>query len=464
VTAALRRCWPAAPLAGAIGALSYLLTRQLDAQSVSDEGVYTLSVQAFAHGEALGRDVFTSQPPGFYLWLRGLALLLGDSLHDLRVGMILTVALGAVALYAVGHVFGGPLGGLGSVAVLAVASPLAISGARVYADTPAYALASVALACAALRRPVPAGVLLTASISAKLSGVTAIPPVLAVVWVRAERDWRPVARCAAAALAAAGALALLFVSDLTALWADAVSYHVSSFTFAAFGFDAWHRLERGQGWITLGLFAAAVAATLLRGRRLWPLWLWPLGAIVFVAGQKPLHDNHLLVIPYSFACACGPALATLLERRAPRRAALLLALGAAAAAGAYTQALHWSDTLVRGEDPRLVAAAAQLDRVTKPGDLVVSDQPIVALLAHRRVPGPLVDTAVLRFLTGSTSPAAVGRIVETEPVAAVVAGRAFAIPSLARALAPYLRRTFAHVLRLPAATIFYGRRALVSRS
>ena len=35
---------------------------------------------------------------------------------------------------------------------------------------------------------------------------------------------------------------------------------VSSFSFQNFGFNAWHRLERGQGWITLGLLAAALVA------------------------------------------------------------------------------------------------------------------------------------------------------------------------------------------------------------
>ncbi len=78
------------------------------------------------------------------------------------------------------------------------------------------------------------------------------------------------------------------------------------------------------------------------------------------------------------------------------------------------------------ERPELVAAAEVLARVTRPDDLVVSDQPIVPFLADRRVAGPLVDTAVLRFQTGSLTDDEVMKVLEEYDVRAVVAGRAFA--------------------------------------
>jgi hypothetical protein len=77
------------------------------------------------------------------------------------------------------------------------------------------------------------------------------------------------------------------------------------------------------------------------------------------------------------------------------------------------------------EQPELVAAAETLRRVTKPNDLVVSDQPIVPFLAGRVVWGPLVDTANLRFQTGSLTPAEVLRELDRGDVAAVVVGRSF---------------------------------------
>ena len=71
-------------------------------------------------------------------------------------------------------------------------------------------------------------------------------------------------------------------------------------------------------------------------------------------------------------------------------------------------------------------AAAALRQVARPGELVVSDHSIVPFLADRRVAGPLVDTAVLRFQTGSLTDEEVMRVLEERNVTAVVAGRAFA--------------------------------------
>ena len=88
------RLWPLAPLALIVAAQAYLLSRQLALRAVSDEANYVLSMQALAHGESLGRDVFISQPPLFFLWLRWLAYPLGESLHAMRLAMLLTAAIG----------------------------------------------------------------------------------------------------------------------------------------------------------------------------------------------------------------------------------------------------------------------------------------------------------------------------------------------------------------------------------
>jgi len=89
--------------------------------------------------------------------------------------------------------------------------------------------------------------------------------------------------------------------------------------------------------------------------------------------------------------------------------------------------------------------------VTKPGELVISDQPIVAFLAHRQMPGKYVDTASLRFDTRSLTEPEVLR--DAGRVAAVFAGRAFAErPTLMAALPKHFR----HRASLPAGVIFYG--------
>ena len=101
------------------------------------------------------------------------------------------------------------------------------------------------------------------------------------------------------------------------------------------------------------------------------------------------------------------------------------------------------------EEPELVAAADTLRRITRPGDLVVSDDSIVPFLAGRRVAGPLVDTAVLRFQTGSLTDAEVLRELERYDVRAVAVGRAFAErPALLRGLAARYRLVRAGPVRI----------------
>jgi 4-amino-4-deoxy-L-arabinose transferase-like glycosyltransferase len=457
----MSRWWPLPALGAILGGQVFLLSRQLHIRVVSDEANYVLSVHAMKHGEALGRQIFISQPPGFFLWLRGLTFVLGDSLREARLAMIVTVALAAIALYVVGKELVGPIGGLAAVVLLTITAPMAIEGAQVYADTPAYALGAVAVALAVVRRPLLAGVVLTAAVSCKLSGVIAIPPVLALVATRSEHPWRALLRCAAGAAALAAVLTLVFVRDLSQIWNGVISYHVTSYKFV--GFDAKARLENWTSlhapyfWFTV----LAVLVALVRARRLWPLWLWPLSAVAFLFWQKPLHDNHMLVLPYSFAGAAGPTLGTLVNGVRPRLAAGLVALGLLAAAGGYVQQFHWADQQTKDEDPRLVFAAKKLDEVTKPGDLVISDQGIVALMAHRDVPGALADSSVMRFVSGNLTVADLKRIIATKPVQAVVAARAFVIPELAPKILPYLQRSFVHVLPLPGlpgAYIYYGRR------
>jgi len=133
------------------------------------------------------------------------------------------------------------------------------------------------------------------------------------------------------------------------------------------------------------------------------------------------------------AVPAGIALGALLEQ-VPKRELALGALALILAAG-YVQQQRRASLDDVPEEPALVQAAELLRRETRPDDLVVSDQSIVPFLADRRVAGPLVDTAVLRFQTGSLTDAEVVRELDTNGVRAVVAGRAFAHrPALLRVL------------------------------
>jgi hypothetical protein len=96
-------------------------------------------------------------------------------------------------------------------------------------------------------------------------------------------------------------------------------------------------------------------------------------------------------------------------------------LVALAVAAGYVQQLHRVDVARTPEPASNVAAAHALARLTPPGTLTVDDRPIVSFLAHRRVVGPLVDLAYLRWETGSLTDAKVIR--EMKPAGAVVVSR-----------------------------------------
>jgi hypothetical protein len=98
-----------------------------------------------------------------------------------------------------------------------------------------------------------------------------------------------------------------------------------------------------------------------------------------------------------------------------------------ALAAGYAQAHRRAASEHRAEEPGIVWAAQELARATSPDELVVSDLPYAAYLADRRLPGELVDTARLRFATGSLTRAEVLRIIEERCVRAVAAGRVFTV-------------------------------------
>jgi hypothetical protein len=57
-------------LLGVLVVAGVLFGRGLDAATNYDEGVYLASLDALTHDQALGKDVYASQPPGFYVLLQ----------------------------------------------------------------------------------------------------------------------------------------------------------------------------------------------------------------------------------------------------------------------------------------------------------------------------------------------------------------------------------------------------------
>ncbi len=416
------------PVAAALVALAVaqwaLLARSLRVEPFFDEGTYLLSVGALRGGFALGRDVFASQPPLFYDLLHGLAALFGATLRGLREATIATSLVAIPSAFLLGRALIGRAAGLLAASLLMVAPPFPLYGSRIFADTPSLAFASLAVALAGAGAAVPAGAVLAAAILVKLSAVTALPAVVALCLVARVRPAR-LALGVAAAAAVLGLVALVHLDGLGSIWSDAVSYHTRA-SSSGVGLSASHELRSYFNpktpflWLTVAGAAGAVVAGSWRVRA---VWLWPAAAVVFVATHTPLHENHLLTLPFAFAPAVGVGLGAGL-RRVPWQRAAYAAAALLVAAG-YVQQWRSVDSQRVPVDPRLVAAAARVRELTPAGAFVVSDQPYVPVLAHRPVPPDLVDTANLRFEAGFLTVTRIQRDVARYRVRMVVAGRSF---------------------------------------
>ena len=186
------------------------------------------------------------------------------------------------------------------------------------------------------------------------------------------------------------------------------------------------------------------------------LWGWAVAAFIFLAMYSPIHYNHLVALPVPLALAAATSLgAQVTSLRGRPRDAALVVLALVVAAGFAQQ---WRRVAIADESQSAVeiAAASILRRVTGPEDFVATDLPVSGVLADRLVPGPLVDTAYLRFQTGSLTPAAVLAEIDRWCVTAVVAGRAFADEP---AVMEGLRERFARESAASGATVLFDRRS-----
>jgi 4-amino-4-deoxy-L-arabinose transferase-like glycosyltransferase len=437
-----------------VAAQFFLLTRLRDSETFLDEGVYLVSLVELQHGEALGRDVFASQMPGFYVLLEAIGAVTGVTVVGIRTGLAAITALGAVFAFLLGRRLGGTLAGVLMAGLIASAPVLPLIGGHIFADPTAMVLVLASLWLAAAQRPTAAGATFASAALVKLSVVSAAPTL--VVLVLAIAPWRrSVLRAAGGALAVAAVVAIAYARDLGALWDGAVSYHVSGRHNLGVGgpdkLQAFFDYTTPYFWFVV----AGAVATVWTWRRVWGLWLWPLLACVFVLRFQPLRDNQLVLLPYSFAVPTSVALGLVSRWRSPRVVIAAVALASVALAVGWNQQRNRVKIDLRPEDAGLVQAAAEVRRLTQPDDFVVSDQPIVAFMADRRIPGEFVDTSSLRFDTGSLTIPGVLRNIRDDPrIAVVVAGRAFYMrPELLEGLG----RIFEHRVVGPSGVVFYGR-------
>lgn len=438
----MSRRWEALLLGGVLLAAGALYASSLHAAANYDEGVYLASLDALGHGQALGTDVYASQPPGFYVLLQALSLLPGDGVVGLRTAFLLVALVGLVAAYAIGRKLAGVAGGLGAAALLAVTAPYPVQAARVQADTAsvALALAAVAVLCYAGRcswRAAAAGVLAGAAVSVKLLALPIIAPI--AVLLVARRSWRAAGALVAGAWVAWIALAGTYAGALGELWQTVVTDHRLARSLGPSLADNADRvLLHPLDWATpagvlvpIGLVCAVV---FLRRVELLALGAWIVASAAFLVYQRPLLDHHLVLLATVLAVTAGAGIGGAVTR-VPRPARLALAgVAALAVLAGFVQEERRLDRQA-GEPDAVRWAAEQLRRHTYPGELVATDLPIVPYLAGHRVPGQLIDSSYVRLGTGALTDAAILEELERGPIQAVVVGRLYTErPALVEAL------------------------------
>jgi len=257
-----------------------------------------------------------------------------------------------------------------------------------------------------------------------------------LLWLLRGRVWHALA----AAAVVAAALLSLHVGVLPELWDAGVTYHERARDTPDVlphpHREIFDQISRRSPFFWLTIAALVVAAAPLARRRpprAWPLWSWVGLGLLFLLTHAPLHDNHLIVFPFTLALAVGATLGSVL----PRRPAVYAA-AAAVLAVAYVQQVRSVDHVRHPEPESRLAASRALERLVPPGALTIDDRPSISFFADRTVVGELVDTAFLRYETGFLTDAEVIR--ELPRARAVVVSRALATrPRVLRAI----RRGFA---------------------
>lgn len=437
-------------LVSLLAAATLLLARGLGVPSREfDEGVYLASADLLRRGLGLGDEVFTSQPPLFLTFVDWINWLAGGSVAALR-GATLAVALGgAIAGWALVRRIAGRGAGLAAAGLVLLAPGVVDAAAVVSADVPAVALGTAALLAARAARSRPAAGALAGALlaSALLVKLLAAPFVVAIaVGALLERPpRRAVAWFATGSLAVVSLVALAYASVLPEIWAGAVVMHLDAREVPAIP------MEVPLAPVVLICLAygglAAILALGLRDVGRAGLGRWArdradliaalAAGLMLVALHRPLLHHHLVVVAWPLALLAASAM----PRGVPAARHVAAALAVLLLA---PWAVHGRETVEGRDRARLHQAAALVAGSTRSTDAVVSDLPLVPLLAERPASAVTVDPSYVRVSTGSLRRA---QIVEAAGHAgAVVTGRSFkSVPGLAGKL----RRMFRTARRLP---------------
>jgi len=389
------------------------------AQYDYDEGVYAETAVAAARGERLYTEVFLSQPPVLIDVLRAVYRVGGATLPTARGAVLLLVILWLPALFVIPAATGRPRAGALAVCAAVGSAAFATAAHTVQMDGPSEALSAVAIALGVLGSRGEAllwwGAAGATWALAVLTKLTAFPTLVPLVLVALTAPRvvgtfpAPHARLARLAATFVGA-AVGAVPFLPSVWtpafaAQAVRFHLAAGhaigIAPAANLAAEARFLTGA-WPLTAAAAVGVWATLRALRapghdawlsRVCVVWLGAEAAALIAI--TPLWPHHfvLLLSPLALLAGAGADAALARSSAIPRHA---VAVAAAAAVLAYVVA-GAGPAATRGNSALLRRAAQTLVRFVPADGTVLTDDPVVAFLAGRRVPAGVIDTSLVRI-------------------------------------------------------------------
>ena len=430
-----------APLAIVAVALPMRLANIGSYSGKGDEGIRAEQLLLMAAGFRPVKEVFASQGPLSLDIFLPFYLLLGETLAGARLAVVVCSILAILAVYWIGRMAGGPLGGW-LAAGLTIASPTFLKNSRLaLVEIPAILPAIVALgaALAYQQRGDRRWLLLSAAalalaLAIKPMIVAVVPAVgLALLLAPTLRGVGAILRDLALYAAVCGgilALIVLWVGPVE-LYDQLIRYRVGSREAEGWALrDNWAMLWGELQWDQPAFFALAglggLILAVVRPRVGLPLLLWGVLSILLLLFYSPLGIKHAaLQIPPS-ALLAGAGLGVLWQ------------IGAAAARASRgdggfvrrSRALTWATVIVTagvvlaylvrvpvviardqqamtvgdlGAEPPYRQESQLIQALTGPDEFILVDDPYLAFLNDRMMPPWLVDTSYFRIRSGALS-------------------------------------------------------------
>ncbi len=456
-----------------------------DAGDDYDEGAYVTSARLLLRGYPLFKTVFSAQPAFFLPTLAGVVRVVSNPvaaghIYEALCGILALLGVIWMAWTAY-RPLAAPLGAL----LLAVSPGFLLYSHAVESEMPMLALCTLSVAAAQSyylngwrTMAALAGLLLCAGTEMKLLSVVAVPPLalllLGGAW-RRRADGVPWSALLldlatfvlALAIPAAATWYLLSPADQLR---QVVTFHLDAGRSASFGTgDNVPALRVFLGYDPALLLAAAASVVLALlpgrgrdgGRRYLPVvyLLWFLTTLVFLWRYHPTFQHQFvpLLPPLALLGAglAGIALArasrgaymdssgrgwtrgiapstgratTLPPSSRPRRLApavplaLLALVGYGALLGRNTVPLD-RQLYKPSVTPNRSRLIALVDRVSRPGDFVVTDDPMVVLGANRLLPPGIEDPSMVRIAAGYLTASQAERSTVRYHVAVIVFSR-----------------------------------------